>query len=121
MIDNISKNLPTRLVKGYVYMCATADNLASKEIWCWLDESVKEECELQISLYKHDGATEIYCRQAFWDKIRLIALGAGSEYLASMVCGPVMPDADTLVTFSNLVDAGAAAYDYYACCHYAIP
>lgn len=120
LLNDICDEIPEYLVEGFVYMCASADNIASQEIWNWLDDSFKLENSLQISTFTSKSDIELYCRQAFWDKIRLIALASGSEYLIGLACGPTMPAVETLETISDIADAGAAAIDYYVCCKHAI-
>lgn len=112
LLIDICKNMPANLISGCVYMCAYADVLASKTFWLWLDDmSPNDSFET-----RGGSAMELNCRYVFWNKLRLISLAAGSEYLVSMVSGPVIPAADTLITVANLCDAGAAAAEYYACC-----
>ena len=123
LLEYLYENTPENLRDNVVLVCAAADLYASKEVWIWLQESLSETRNVKriaIGGGSLGDYREFHCRQALWNRIRLMALeNVGAQALVAGT-GPVMPEAEVLLIFCDVWGFGELAAQYYTCVHYGI-
>lgn len=112
LIEETCNDIPSRLIDGYVCTCAYVDALASHELLIWLNNSDS----INYQSTRTSSSLESGCREKFWNELRLMALSSGADYLVGTLSGIFAPEIDVLTAAADVLGAGAAAYDYYACC-----
>lgn len=100
----------------FASICAYADQMAPQQFW---DESVMSlDGVYQISDCVF-GTPEYECRVALRNSIAFMSIENGAE-LGLDILGLTIPGIEELTMLADLVGAGAAVIEYYACIHRAI-
>lgn len=120
LVCELISEVPSKLLYGCVYVCAYADNLASKDLWNWSSGTTNVRPAYVVP-GGGGSERERECKEAFWNKLRLLALQSADEYLIGMITGVACPEVDILVTASNLLDGGFSAMQYYECLRHSGP